>query len=212
MLRHTDEFLAEDWLNGFINDAGINLKLHAALVSGGGNDFIEAALNVALDEGILIDFKDKAVPLPSDQCCDAARGTVLTNFLRQNFDHIYKTIRSSKLAADSTICLNQYDVPTVRDAQARIVGKSCLFESFRRHSIRPALYQSLGAALFQQLRSKITTWTTGKTSIAPVHTYCTLRPAPAISTGRSGDWQNKIHPSAEGWRKMASVWQCTVVL
>jgi lysophospholipase L1-like esterase len=36
-----------------------------------------------------------------------------------------------------------------------------------------------------------------------VDTRDALTPAAASATGPSGDWENEIHPSAEGYRKLA---------
>ena len=209
-VRRMDECLRSGWLNGFINDRGINFRYAAILFSGGGNDFIDAALETRVGGGILADFNGAPPPSTVDECLRASAITQLVSFLNLNFDHIHSVIRSSRLAKATPIFLNLYDQPTVRDAPALPGGKSWLFESFRRHNIPDPLRQDLANKIFGLVQSTVQQWAIGHSNVQIVPTFGTLTPSTPGTSGSSNDWLNEIHPNTTGWKKLASVWQTTI--
>jgi hypothetical protein len=207
-LGHIGECLTTGWLNGFINDRGMNLKYAAILFSAGGNDYIDAALQADVGAGLLVDYQNtNTTPANIDQCFRLGAIAQMTDYLNQNFAQIRDLIRTSRHASNTPIFLNMYDVPTVRDAPALPFLQSWLYQSFVRHNIPPIMHQALADKIFKTLQSTITGWAAGGALIKIVPTVGALTPAVANTKASSNDWLNEIHPNGSGWKKLAKIWQ-----
>ena len=186
------------WLNDWDFDA--------ILLSAGGNDFIDAALDPPPGQGILRDLSAQDAPANGHECVNkGAVSTLVTDYLDPNFHVLYDAVRASR-NADVPIFLNNYDTPVARDAPAPPSRHAWLFEAYRKNSIPPELWPDLTGTIFNEVQTTIAGWVQGTESLFVVPTNGTLVPAESGSTGSSGDWINEIHPNGEGWRKLALVW------
>ena len=187
------------WLRQFRYDA--------IVFSAGGNDFIDAARDPAPGLGLLKDMAGQPSPSNGYECVRAEAVKALRDgYLASNFDTIYRRVRSDALNAQVPLFLNCYDTPTARNAKAADGVGPWLYTAYRKNHIAQALWPSLTAGIFNAVRTSVEAWCSGRTGVYAVPTCGRLTPAAPQSTGRSGDWQNEIHPSASGWRKLAPAW------
>ncbi|WHZ12378.1 MAG: hypothetical protein OJF60_002819 [Burkholderiaceae bacterium] len=187
------------WLGQFRYDA--------ILLSVGGNDFIDAALDPDPGQGILRDMPGLPPPADGSACvAPQALATLVDGYLNPNFTVLYDAVRSGALNAATPLFLNCYDTPTARDAPAAPNVGPWLFTAYNKNGIAPELWPQLTAALFDDIEQTIAGWTTGRDAIFAVPTRGVLTPAAPGTTDGSGDWANEIHPNRSGWRKLAAAW------
>lgn len=182
---------------------------HAILLSAGGNDLIDAALDPPAGQGIVRNMAGRPTPVDAQDCIrHAALALLLDGYLSFNFSTLYQAIRAGRNAA-TPIFLNRYDTPTARNAPAAPGVGPWLYKAYRKNDVAPVLWPALTALLFQALDQAIASWCTGRSAVQAVPTTGVLQPAAPGSTaeqGFQGDWANEIHPNAAGWKKLAIVW------
>ena len=202
--------LAQDDFSNWLNTR-FPWKFDAILLSAGGNDFIDAARDPDPGVGILIDHAHRPLPAHGHQCVNRdAVGELIVRWMDPNFQRIYDVVQSSRFHADTPIFVNNYDVPTARNAPAFPGGKAWLYEAYNKNSIPPALWPDLTGSIFNDLQTTIAGWTFARPNVLTVPTDGVLSAAAEGSTGNSGDWLNEIHPNALGWRKLAKVWHTRI--
>jgi hypothetical protein len=187
------------WLRQFRYDA--------ILLSAGGNDFIDAALDPGPGQGILRDTTGQSPPSDGSACIDPrALAQLVDSYLNPNFGVLYDAVRGSTDNAATPMFLNCYDTPTARDAPAAPNVGPWLCTAYNKNGIAPELWPTLTAALFADVRNTVEAWTAGREALVAVPTSGVLTPAAPGTTDGSGDWANEIHPNRSGWRKLAAVW------
>lgn len=185
-------------------------RFDGVLLSGGGNDLIDAARDPAPGTGILKDLRGLPAPTGAAQCInEPAFDALVSTRMDTGFASLYNAVQASQYA-DVPIFLNCYDFATPRNAPASPGSQSWLWTAFVKNGIPPALWQDLADLIFFQLQMAIANWTRDRPNVHVVPTTGTLTPAAAGSTGSSNDWLNEIHPNQQGWRKLAKVWHQTV--
>ncbi len=185
-------------------------KFDAVLLSAGGNDFIDAAME-APGQGILKDLAGQPAPAQGRDCIiPSAVSTLVNNYLNPHFAYLYDALQSSRQAS-AALFINEYDTPTARNAPAFPGGHAWLYRAYTANSIPPELWPDLTTALFADVRDTVADWTTGRPNVHGVPTNGCLAPAQAGTTGSSGDWLNEIHPNEAGWKKLAAVWKQTLL-
>ncbi|MBX3587815.1 MAG: SGNH/GDSL hydrolase family protein [Ramlibacter sp.] len=181
-------------------------KFDGVLLSGGGNDIIDAARDPQPGEGILRSFATGPAPASAQDCINLdALGDLVAQRMDPGFLKLYDAVQDSP-CKNIPIFLNDYDFPTPRNAPATQGGKSWLYEAFVKNSIPPAMWQELTDLIFIHLQMTIASWTQGRPTVRLVPTSGTLVPAEPGTTGSSNDWLNEIHPNTSGWVKLARVW------
>ncbi len=203
-MRRIGKFVTGDF-SQWLNTAFI-WKFDAILLSAGGNDFIDAALDPPAGLGILKNLADQQPPVRASDCLDsAALDRLEIEYLDPNFAALYDLVQVSR-HANIPILVNQYDTPVARDAPAPPRRKAWLREAYLKNSIPPSLWPDLTDTLFAELRQTITQWALDRPNVFVVPTYQSLVPAQAGSSGDNGDWINEIHPNRKGWSKLAGRW------
>lgn len=187
-----------------------NWKFDAILLSAGGNDFIDAALDPPPGLGILDNLSGKPPPASGRDCILAAAVQDLrTKYLNPNFGLLYATVQASR-HANVPIFLNNYDTPVARNAPAFPGGKPWLYTAYVKNGVPAALWPGLTRAIFTDMQAAIADWGLGRSNIHQVPTEGTLTPAGVNTSGESGDWINEIHPNPAGWEKLAQVWRTAI--
>lgn len=208
-LRRIGDCLNDDFLQWLTTPLGV--RFDALLLSAGGNDFIDAALDPPPGQGILRDVSGAGPGLTAGDCFDPqAVGKLVTEFLDPNFDKLYRTVRASPLHGDMPILLNCYNVPVARNAPAVSGRQAWLSRAYRKNGIPPGLWPEVTERLFIDVEAAVTGWTQAddrQDLLAVPTSRVPLVPADPQSTGSSGDWLNEIHPNKSGWTKLAAVWQ-----
>jgi hypothetical protein len=208
-LRHIADCLNDD-LHQWLNTQGMGFTFDALLLSAGGNDFIDAALDPPPGQGILKDVRVGTPPVSENDCIDAqAVATLMIDFLDPNFDKLYQAVRASRQPADLPIFLNGYNEPVARNAPAFAGSGPWLSSAYIKNGIPTALWPDVTRRIFIDVEAAVTGWTKvdGRADLHVVPTTAVeLDAADPDSTGSSGDWQNEIHPNTAGWNKLAKVW------
>jgi hypothetical protein len=181
----------------------------AILVSAGGNDFIDAALQPPR-RGLLRAYEDG---MTAHDCVDGEALALLRDtYLKPHFRTLVDTVRASP-QGPVPIYLNSYFAPTARDAPARPGGKAWLSRAYTSHGIPDSMWKDLSTVVFGEVASVVEGWAASFPGVVRVPTTLAgLTPAQPGSTGSSGDWANEIHPNKSGWRKLARVWRESIGL
>ncbi len=170
----------------------------AILLSAGGNDIIGNVGTLLSSVGYTVMLSDNAVEAAFDN----------VEMLLRNFC----TARSkSSRNATTRIFIHAYDFITPRNAPVK--GNIAGPWVYPRFIANDVVNQSVQLALISEL---LTRWLARLTTLADpasakhidgFHVFLTqgiLTPAKARDTGRSGDWEDEIHPTKEGYRKIAA--------
>ena len=183
----------------------------ALLLSGGGNDVIDAAPKLILP----------AAPKGSDpddpaSYLDAAALAPLLGNIQAAFATIV-SLRDSKssLSRNAPAFVHTYDYATPRNAPARFLGGlklkgPWLFKAFAGSKADVVMQQKIADRLIDRLADAL--WaldsSSGKPQSLPnfhvIDTRNTLVPANPSELGSSNDWLNEIHPTHDGYRKIAA--------
>lgn len=170
----------------------------AILVSAGGNDIIG---NI----GALLN--------------GTGNGATLSNGAVENaFDHVEALLRAfcdararSSRNRMTRIFIHAYDFVTPRNAPVKgnIAGPWVYPRLIAKGVTAPAAQLALVTELLTRWLARLTLLAdpTSAQHIAGFHVFLSqgiLTPANANDTGRSGDWEDEIHPSKAGYRKIAA--------
>ncbi|MFN0163815.1 MAG: hypothetical protein ACKVQQ_21485 [Burkholderiales bacterium] len=176
----------------------------AILLSGGGNDLIDALPHV------LRATDPAAPPTRAADCVNAAALDLLfDSYVLPNYRQIID-YRATGAAANRTtpVLIHTYDVPTPRDAPATLFGKSAvgpwLLPALIAARVPPALHIEVVTIIFARMEAKLLTLDDPASQVHVLKTSGTIAPALANQTGLSGDWINEIHPDAHGYALIAA--------
>lgn len=179
-------------------------KYDAILLSGGGNDLIDALPYV-------IPACDPDTPPASAEACinRAALKTLFDDYLLPNYSQIID-FRKVSLAGNraTPVIIHTYDYPTPRDAPATFLDGikatgPWIWKALRDSKVPPAFDQAICDAIFEALGEALLRLHDPADGVHVVRTAGTIQRAAAGSTGLSGDWINEIHPDAYGYALLA---------
>lgn len=176
----------------------------AILLSGGGNDVIDDI------ETIIRRFSRRRSD-PAEYC---------------NLDQLDKTLESVKKGyrriielrdmagsscRDKPVITHTYDWMTPRNAPARFFPAKILgpwiCTALKKARVPESEWNAISDFVVNSLRETIKGLAGGANSLPSFHvvdTQDSITPAALGDTGVSGDWMNEIHPSVEGYRKIAA--------
>jgi lysophospholipase L1-like esterase len=192
------------------------LRWDAILVSGGGNDLIEAAtVSPAADTKLrLLRRPDErpADPSSGDDYVNPAGWGTFEGYLRKVFGYLVRK-RDSGINAGVPMVLHNYARIVPRPAPAGFGHGPWLETALAMYDVpvddELAVADALLARLDRLIRALLDEQT--KAPNANLHLVDTraagLEPADADATGPSGDWLNEIHPTRDGYRKLARRWR-----
>lgn len=176
------------------------------LLSGGGNDLVEALQSTADDPALRLlrrepEWGDPALG-PHRFVSDPGWNTFSAHLQAVMRDLV--AARDHGINRGRPIVLHTYDVATPRDAAAGLNFGPWLSKALSTFRIPPAEWNGVAAELFGRLHALLTGFATP--DIHVVDTLHTLAPAANDDTGPTEDWQNEIHPTREGYRKLSDKW------
>jgi len=178
------------------------------LVSGGGNDLINNL------DGILLNKKERLgrnINGPEDFCNKEKLKSVISE-IKKGYVKI-ASLRDSQESAVSArpIVTHTYDYATPRNSPAEFISISLLgpwlYSSLIDASIDKNWWNPISFYLTDQLALGIRQLAEGDDRIPNfyvIDTRNTLKRSSLDSTGKDGDWLNEIHPSKEGYEKIAN--------
>lgn len=180
------------------------LRYDAILLSGGGNDLIDALMP---DEGApIIVPGDGATP---QSYVDRAALHALANSVLSSYRRIIALRDKSDLNATTPIVLHTYDYPTPRNAPAKFFGASAsgpwLLPAMETAGVPQHLYEPVTDGVFDTLAQALLKLHDPARGVHVVDTRDTIERAQLNTTELSGDWINEIHPDAHGYALLARV-------
>lgn len=110
------------------------------------------------------------------------------------------------------IFIHTYVVPVVRPYGTGSAKKGWLYPPLEAGGVPPGIRQDFAVLLFGQLQAFLLSldMANGATGLKHFHVFdsastCALIPADPTAKGASGDWENEIHPTREGYRKIGQL-------
>ena len=181
----------------------------AVLLSGGGNDLIDAVNDKLVDQQLLKLVAPGDEPGSAAECVHEDAWQKFEAYLRANFTAISQLVGNSVKNAATPVFIHSYDYPTPNDAPAlRFVSGPWLRPAMLAHRIPPGLWVALADHLTDRLAGVLQSL-----QLANVHlidTRNTLQRAELGAFAESNDWLNEIHPTAAGYAKLADRWEAGV--
>jgi hypothetical protein len=189
-------------------------KWDAIFVSGGGNDVIDASWNRAIGRPeIYVQPADPASVTRDDlrSCVDTARYRMLLDYLAAN-------IRQIVLEGRDDVDSNSRDIPLFMHTYARLRPRNApvqffgqgpwLYPACRWLGIDESLWLDFATLVLGDLAATLRELDLPHFHVIDTFTDAVdLMPSDAGSTASSGDWENEIHPTSGGYRKLAAVWR-----
>ncbi|CAM2157377.1 SGNH/GDSL hydrolase family protein [Pararobbsia alpina] len=202
-------------------------KWDAILMSAGGNDLFDAILTPPN----VTDPTKAALRLLQDHDKVPA-GASMSRYLRPEgwtafFDMITQCFKAvidkrddpNSQSAGIPIFVHTYDCPQPRDATAGPGLGPWLRTAYTTYQIPTNDWLPLTTYIIQEwakylnsLGGLLSSKGVKNPNIKPIYLVGTLNPAPANSTGPSGDWENEIHPSMQGYSKLGIAYEKQLVL
>lgn len=181
-------------------------RYHAMLLSGGGNDLIDA-LNPDNGQPAIIAPRGRKRPDVAASYVNATALKALTDDVLASYRRIVAQRDASASNADTPIVLHTYDYPTPRNAKATFMGSPVvgpwLLPSMKRAAVPTSLYRGVSDMVFDALADALVdNLHQPPEGVYVVDTRNTLTRAKPRTTGLSGDWINEIHPDAYGYALM----------
>ena len=180
----------------------------AILLSGGGNDLIDAVSDRLVDQQLLRLLPPGSDPASPADCIHPEAWAMFETYLRANFELVSQLAAGSRLNSETPIFVHTYDYPTPNDAPAALGSGPWLLPALQAHRIPEPMHQPLADHLLDLLAGVVRTL--GHANVHVIETLGTLTRAAAGATGDSNDWRNEIHPNPQGYDKLAQVWRATI--
>lgn len=183
-------------------------EFDAILLSGGGNDLIDAVNDRVVDQQLLRKLLPGSDPGMPEDCVHADAWDLFEGYLRANFGMVLQLAANSARNGATPIFVHTYDYPTPNDAPAALGSGPWLLPAMVAHNIPEPMHQPLADHLIERLAHVVRTL--GLANVHVIDTLGTLVRAAPDSRGNSNDWLNEIHPNAGGYRKLAAAWRATI--
>ena len=180
-------------------------KFDAVLLSGGGNDLINALCENQPGSGVLKLFTPALPPATLADCIAEANWTLFETYLRANFKEMSRRVKASALNSATPIFIHTYDFAVPRDSGAGFGKGPWLRPAFRAHNIPETRWVPLMEELFGRLQGILQNL--GLANVHVVDTLGTLTRAQTTDPGNTQHWLNEIHPNATGYAELAKVWK-----
>lgn len=180
------------------------------LVSGGGNDLIEAAQAGPQHPPArrLLAAQPEWRPLPGgERYVSEAGWATFSTHLSAVFDDLVAA-RDAGQATGVPLVVHTYDFSTPRDCGAGLGGGPWLFPAMQDFGIPQADWAAVAAALLRRLSALLHRIAQADTArnIHVVDTQGVLQPALPTDTAATVHWTNEIHPSKAGYRLLNARW------
>jgi lysophospholipase L1-like esterase len=178
------------------------LRYDAILLSGGGNDLIDALQPAGGPAIIVAGDGSNAQSYVSEAALRALTNNVLAGYRR-----IIAMRDASDANPETPIVLHAYDYPTPRPAPATFIGQPArgpwLLPAMQAAGVPETLYEDVTDVVFDGLADALLSLHAPQRGVHVVDTRGTLERAALNTTGLSGDWINEIHPDAHGYALLA---------
>jgi lysophospholipase L1-like esterase len=184
-------------------------RYSAILLSGGGNDLIDALYDHAANRPLILKRPEHSDASTPDAYIDFEALDRLMNYISTNFKAIFDYRKQAPAANLHTpIILHTYDYPTPRNAPAELLGYPIrgpwLLPALVAVNAPEQLYNDITRLVFDRLAATLLSLADESDGIYVVDTRASLVPAADHSAGSDVDWLNEIHPNIQGYVKIAA--------
>ena len=196
-------------------------KWHGILLSGGGNDLISAAGVLPLhSDGTPVDPSLRLLLKPGEwgpasrgparYLSDPGWATFVTHLSAQLINLV--AARDTDVNRGTPIFCHSYDYPQPRNAPVLPGTDSWLYPAFVAYGVPPEDWLGAAKELIDRLTTLLRNTIDNVNAGGDKHVYLVdcrgaIVPAEPGTTGASNDWQNEIHPTFGGYRKLAARWR-----
>jgi hypothetical protein len=186
----------------------VAIKWDGILLSGGGNDLIEAVLSMDPEPSLRLlrvqgEWGDPALG-PHKYVSDPGWDT-FSGHLGAVFDALIQE-RDKGVNSGQPLILHSYDLPAPRNAPAGLNFGPWLSKALEAFTIAQPDWNMVAEELFTRLHKLLGDFEQDFPNVHLVDTLHTLTPAPNNSSAPSADWQNEIHPTEVGYQKLSDKW------
>lgn len=176
---------------------------HAILLSGGGNDLIDYAGRIVLPKS----ERPASVSAAQDYV-NLERFAIVLRYIQDGYRKIVALRdRADSACRNAPIITHTYDYATPNNTPAKlgpITLGPWLYAAFRDAQVPVSDWNMLSDFLLGELARSIESLQATLPEFHVVNTLGTLVRAELGATGESNDWLNEIHPTADGYRKIAA--------
>jgi hypothetical protein len=213
---------------GFVNlIAGkFAYKWSGILLSGGGNDLIKAIGVLPNDSDgnpiqpelrlLLNPGEWGSTELGAARYISDAGWSTFASYLTHNFNELL-ALRDSDKNKDVPLFCHTYAYPVPRDAPASRLFSfgPWLFPAVVAYQIPEADRSAVAKELIDRLAALLQDIVTALNKprnryVYLIDTRKALIPADASESGKSNDWENEIHPTPDGYKKLAVQWRAEI--
>jgi len=181
-------------------------KWDAILISGGGNDLIDALL----DKNNPLLLQGPKVNAPEiSHYINQPRLAQFRSDMAASFGDL-KKLRASGQNKDVPVFFNTYDYPTPRNSPAGLGIGPWLWKALSPSTAPSSDWPALVTYLFDELKTCVSNGAALMEKAYLVNTPGVLTKAKEAVVGESGDWENEIHPTAAGYHKLAQKWEASL--
>lgn len=220
-LRHVADSVKDPYFNRLLWVPNFASYWEAILLSAGGNDLIDAAMqrptnadgSAALTSARVLLTPLEAAASPSatgpERFISEPGWSALATYLTLNFADLVAR-RDRGPSANRPMFIHTYHVPVVRPAGTIGNPNGWLYPALGAYGIPSDEWQGIASALFERLRALLLAldMNSGQPESLPHFHVCDsaqlaqLAPSASDATGISGDWVNEIHPMPGGYAKI----------
>lgn len=203
-IKHISEIEGNHAFRAALSPDGFKWDL--ILLSGGGNDLIDAAEKILLPR----DKRGAKSMSKAKDYCDQGRLNQVVSSVQQGYRRILKLRDSAgSLARNKPIVVHTYDLPTPRNSPARFFSIPLLGPWLYTAAVKAEVPEEDWIKVSRHL---INTLSDGILALQDeskmknfhvIETRKTLKMAALGTTGDNGDWLNEIHPNSDGYTKIA---------
>ncbi|MEO7391374.1 MAG: hypothetical protein ABIU58_04310 [Ramlibacter sp.] len=184
------------------------MKFDGILLSGGGNDVIDALQSTDADP---------AKRLLRTQAEWGPPGTGGERYLSEpgwavlvaHLDDVFRRFvaaRDAGINANVPVILHTYDFAAPRPCGAGFGAGPWLAKALGHFSVPQGDWNAVSDALYLRLRDLLRSLQQQHANVHLVDTLGTLTRAGNNEAGPTADWQNEIHPTRPGYKQLLAVW------
>ena len=177
-------------------------RWNALLISAGGNDVIGDALAIIPASGVA-----QPADRPADAYIDEDRLNLTLQQVKEGYQRIVALRdRARSPCAGVPLVTHDYDLPTPRNAPASVLGFKVgpwLYPAMVAARIPKERWSDVSDVILGRLARTLLELEVELPNFHVARTQRVLRRAEADTTGVSNEWDNEIHPTGAGFRKLA---------
>ena len=207
VLRHMTDATTNTGFLQILNGAQ-SMKFDGILLSGGGNDMIDALQSTDADPArrlLRLQAEWGSPGSGAARYISDAGWAVFESHLDDVFGR-FIAARDQGVNKNVPVFFHTYDYATPRNSGAGLGFGPWLSKAFNSFQVPVADWNDVAEELFERLQKLLGQLQSKYPNAHRVDTMGTLVRAGNGDTGATADWQNEIHPTKAGYRKLAAKW------